>query len=238
MKKISLLTGLLLFVCSFSAQVNDVFAGKRFIEVTGTAETEVVPDEIFITITLREPNDNKEKNSIEKQEKELRDHIKSLGIDLSNLTLNSADADYGKIRAFKKDVTVSKSYILKVGNAEMVGKLYERLDKMNAHDAFVSRYSHTRILDLQKENRIKAIKASLEKVKYLLEAVSQQPGPPLQILETENYVQDGPQPVYRAYKNALQSYDSEAGGEDQAISFKKIKIRSGFIVKYEILNNE
>ncbi|MDI1354678.1 MAG: SIMPL domain-containing protein [bacterium] len=225
------------FVVSAQTPENSV-VGKHVIEVTGTAETEVTPDEIYITITLLERNEGKDKVSIDKQEADLRQLVKDLGIDAGNLTLAKADADYRKIKSFKRDVMISKSYLLKINNAELLSKVYERLDKMNAQDAFVSKYTHSGILELQKENRIKAIKAAKEKVDYLLSAIGQQAGQALQITESANYVEDGAYPMPRnAYLNASQSMaDGNPAGDTQELSFKKIKIRSSFIVKYEILN--
>lgn len=229
--------GLLLFILATAllrGQSNDPTLNKRFIELTGTSEMEIVPDEIYITITLMERGESKEKVSIDKQENDLKQSIKDLGIDLSNLTLNTADLDFGRIRVFKKDVLTSKSYLLKVSSAETVGRVYEKLDKMNAHDAYISSFKHSKILDYQKENRIKALKAAKEKVDYLLAAVGQQAGLPLQINEYDNYVQEAPmQPRYMA-KNAVMAYDANQAGEE--ISFKKIKIRSSIMVKYEIVS--
>jgi uncharacterized protein YggE len=236
MRKIILIAALAFYLDKTGAQTSEI-ANKRFIEITGTSETEVTPDELYITITLLERSENKEKITIEKQEADLKQNLKELGIDLANLTLSTADADYGKIRTFKKDVLISKSYILKINGAELLAKVYERLDKINAHDAYISRYTHSKILDLQKENRIKAIKAAKEKIDYLLSALGQQAGTPLEIRETENYVQDAPRQPRNMYSNAVQAYGSDKMLEESGeISFKKIKIRSGFLVRYEILN--
>jgi len=239
MKRIFLIATTCLFTLnSIKSQVSDnSLANKRFIEITGTSETEITPDELYITITLTERMDGKEKVTIEKQETELKKSLKDLGIDLNNLTLSKADADYGKVRKSNKDVLISKSYVLKIGDADMLAKVYEQLDKINAQDAYVSKYSHSRILDYQKENRIKAVKAAKEKVDYLLSALDQKAGAPIQITETDNYVQDQPPVPYgrMSTMNAIQAYSSDQGG-NSAISFKKIRIRSSFLVKYEILN--
>jgi len=245
MKKIVLIIAFIFGVNSLIGQNNDI--KKPFIEINGTSETEITPDEIYITITLLERSENKEKLTIDKQEENLKQNIKELGIDISNLTLNTADADYGKLKTFKKDVIISKSYTLKIGNADLVGKLYERLDKINVHDAYVSKLSHSKILEFTKENRIKAVKAAKEKVDYLLAALGQQAGAPIQITEVDNSIINSPY-NYRGGRssagymsNAIQSYGSY--GSDRfldegtnEISFKKIKIKSSFLVKYEILN--
>jgi hypothetical protein len=228
---------LLLFSVGVAQQLPE--NNKPFVEVTGTSETEITPDEIYIVITLQERMENKEKLLIEKQEQDLKENLKDLGINLDNITLNNANADFRKIRMNKKDVINSKSYTLKVSSADMVGKVYERLDKINAYDAYISRLSHSRILEFNKENRIKAIKAAKEKVDYVLNAVGKQSGSPLQITETDNVVHNGLYgPNYRAANNAqiFSSIDRISNDVSEEIAIKKIKIVSSFLVKYEILN--
>ncbi len=234
------LAGVLFFalVSTGLAQVTD--NAKPFIEVTGTSETEITPDEIYLSITLQERMEGKEKLTIDKQESALKQNLKELGIDLSNLTLNSAEADYSKIRKSAKDVLISKSYILKIAAADMLTKVYERLDKINAYDAYISKLTHSKILEYTKENRIKAIKAAKEKVDYLLAAAGKQSGSVLQITETDNSVIN---PFFGNYRGArggmVQAYSNVAtsmGDASEDISIKKIKITSSFLVKYEILN--
>src|SRR5690349_12706217 len=96
---------------------------KPFIEITGTSESEIVPDIIEVTITLQEYVEGKSKMDIGKQEENLRTQLSDLGIDSKQLTLVTAAADYQKIRMMKKDVVNSKTYLLKLRNAEMVGKV-------------------------------------------------------------------------------------------------------------------
>jgi uncharacterized protein YggE len=230
----------LFFVCCASvifAQTGSPLQDKPFIEVTGTSETEITPDEIYITITLKERAENREKLNIDKQEEALKQELRDLGIDLKNITLNSAFADYGRLRANKKDVINSRSYTLKVQSADMVNKVYERLDKIDAFDAFISRLDHSKITDHTKENRIKAIKAAKEKADYLLSAIGKQAGNPLQVMEAENWADNGPYPgnrgmLHKAMSNASSVLFDNAGGDE--IAMKKIKIRSSYNIKFEI----
>lgn len=225
-KNILTIFAICLFVGATSAQEN--INNKRFIEVTGTNETEVTPDEITLLITLAE---SKDAGAIQKQEDELKKSLKDLGIDLANLTLNSADADYQRVRAFKKDVVITKSYQLKITNADMVGKVYDKLDKINAKDAYILKIENSKIQDLNKESRIKAIKAAKEKVDYLLAAVGQQAGQPIEIHEQEIFT-----PMYAATFKRAATADYSGGDSGDDISFKKIKIKTSVNVKYEIVN--
>jgi len=218
----------LFFALLLTGKAQDNLSNRRFIEVTGVNETEVVPDQITILIRLTE---NKENGTIQKQEEALKTGIKELGISLSDLTLNSADADYQRTRILKKEVVVTKSYLLKVSSADMVSKVYEKLDKINVQDAFIQKIDHSKINDLKKESRIMAIKAAKEKADYLLTAVGEKAGQPIQISEQEMYT-----PVYTNMRYMAKAADAESVGGDDEISFKKIRIKSSVMVKYEILN--
>lgn len=211
---------------------------QPYIEVMGTAEKEVIPDEIYIGIIIREKYINKAKVTIEEQEEKLKNAVKLLGIDLTNLYLSDANADYVKIRWQKKEVLTKKDYTLKVSNATTVGQVFQELEKLEITDAFISRVNHSKIDSLRKEVKIMAIKSAKEKADYLLAAIGEQTGKPLVIKETE-----GSQGiVVRGSRSDAQSYfidgvkvrslqESEEKGE---IQFQKIKIQTNIYVKFSI----
>ncbi len=238
MKKISILICCVLMSCVTLAQtVNPVPS----IDVTGTSETEITPDEIYVAITLRERND-KEKTNIAKLESDLKQILKDLSIPLENLTLNEAYADYSRYKKAKKEVITSKNYTLKLKDVNTLTAVYERLDKMGVEDAYISKLNHSKLLEFTKENRIKAVKAAKEKAEYLAIAVGQTIGKALQISEQENFVNSSPYNNYRGrMSNVAQSYNGAANNsfsdvlsEEESISITKIKIRSAYFVKYEI----
>ena len=234
MKKIFVV---LVLCLTFVAQAQEPASQKAYIEVTGTAETEVVPDEITLRITLLERMEGKEKVTIEKQEAELKKHLKELSIDLASLSLNDAAADYNNIRKKTKNVLISKSYNLKLNSTTQLTKVYERLDLMNAYDAYIAKFSYSKIIELQKENRIKAIKVAKEKAEYLLAAISQTCGAPIQIIESENFA-EGENNYYgqpRVMRNVVQSYNIVESDNEGSIEFKKIKVRNAFTVRFEIV---
>lgn len=105
-------------------------AEQPYIEVTGVAEKEVIPDEIYIAIIIKEKSVNKTKVTIEEQEEKLKGAIKSLGIDLANLSLSDASGDYVKVRWQQKDLWPKKQYTLKVSDAATVDKVFQELEKL------------------------------------------------------------------------------------------------------------
>ncbi len=207
-----------------------------FIEVTGTAEKEIIPDEIYISIAIRERYVNKEKVSIETQEEKLKNAIKSIGINLNNLSLSDANADYVKIRWQKKDVLTKKDYTLKVTSAAMVGQVFLELEKLEITDAFVSKVNHSKMDSLRKEVKISAITAAKTKADYLLQAIGEQTGKPLIIKENEslgNHLSNTRGVVLE--KNYIFSNERLSSDDDnKEIEFQKIKIQTSIFVKFAI----
>ncbi len=78
---------LLMLVCLFglgsaaSAQAVER-SDTRTIEVTGSAETLITPNEFTFRITLRERIENKQKVTIDQQEARLKDGLAKIGVDM------------------------------------------------------------------------------------------------------------------------------------------------------------
>lgn len=203
-----------------------------YIEVTGTAEQEVIPDEIYIEITIKEKYANRVKVSIEEQETKLKEAIKSLGINLENLSLSDASADYVKIKWQKKDVLTSKDYTLKVSHASTVGQVFMELEKLEITEASISKVNHSKMDSLKKEIKIKAIKDAKDKADYLLNVIGEQTGKPLIIRENEIYpIRTLAAPLI---KSSRSNYDATIEEESNEIQFQKIKLQTSIYVKFSI----
>ncbi len=229
MKKLSILI-IALFTSFFAIAQK---AEKPSIKVTGSAEIEIIPDEIFISITLSERYDGKKKIDIEPQEQELKKAISSIGIALNDLKVANLEADYTKVRWSKKDVLASKNYELMVSDAETLGKVFKKLDELNVADAYVSRVSHSKIEEYRKEVKIKAIQAAKEKATYLLEAIDEKVGKPLWITEGRNISLGTINTRINMASN--RSISSYADKSDSGITFRKITLRYEITASFEIL---
>jgi uncharacterized protein len=220
---------------SYSQQGNSVVESP-YIEVTGTAEKEIIPDEIFIAITIRERVENKVKITIEDQENKLKTAVKQLGIDLSNLVLADADANYVKVKWQTKDVITQKDYVLQVGDANTVGLVFQELEKIQITDAYISKVSHSKIEELKKEVRIMAIKAAKEKADYLLEAINEKTGNAIIVRENDIYPTFTANSVsnYRKEKYNVGTFSDLISESKNEIQFQKIIINSSIYVKFLI----
>ena len=87
---------------------------KPFIEVTGTAYREIEPNEIYVTIRLKEFEENRQKTSLEKIEKDFYNAVKAAGIDRNRVELADAGSDLGKFRRKDKEAYREKSFQIKL----------------------------------------------------------------------------------------------------------------------------
>jgi len=215
------------------AQVSDQNV-KPFIEVVGNSEMEIVPNEIYISFTLKERMDGKNKITIETQEKELKKELQKAGFDLANLSLSDASAGFVPVKRKKQEVLTSKNYILKVATTTEVASAFDVLDSVEALNADISRVAHSEIEKYRKEVKIMAVKAAKEKAAYLLEAIGETVGKPLMIQERESYDDVMPVANYRMKAMAVMAESDMAPEELPELSFQKIKLKYSVFARFEI----
>jgi uncharacterized protein len=237
MKKYSFLLVMVMISITVLGQQLPVPEEKPNIEVTGSAEMEIVPDEIYVNIVLREKNKNNDKWKIEAQEDKLLQKLKENGFDIKNLSLSGADGElqYGVFR--KGRVLTEKRLSMKVKDAGEVNKLFQILDELEIEDARIVKTSNSQIEKFRKDVKIQAMKAAKDKADYLLTAIGEQTGKPLTIRE-QVYT------VYPEYSNVRQQVSEmfvhgevikqQANGFENEIAFTKIKVRYEIFAKFAI----
>lgn len=236
MKKYSFLLVMVMISATVFGQQFPGPEEKPNIEVTGTAEMEIVPDEIYVNIVLREKNKNNTKWKIETQEDNLLKKLKENGFDIKNLSLSDADGEsqYGVFR--KNRVLTEKRLLMKVKDAGEVNKLFQILDELEIEDAGITKTSHSQMEKFRKDVKIQAMKAAKDKADYLLTAIGELTGKPLTIREQTHT-------VYPAYSNVRQEGEmylegtvvkNQANGLENEIAFTKIKIRYEIFAKFGI----
>jgi len=207
---------------------------KPFIEVVGTGEIEVVPNEIYISFTLKERMDGKNKITIDSQEADMKKQLQKAGFDLEKLSLADASADFVTVKRKNQEVLASKNYIMKVVTTTEVALLFEVLDNVQALNACITRVAHSEIEKYRKEVKILAMKAAKEKAGYLLEAIGEAIGKPMMIQERETYDDVMPLANYRMKAMSTMAESEMAPEELPELSFQKIKLKYSVFARFEI----
>ncbi|MCL9806674.1 SIMPL domain-containing protein [Flavobacterium amniphilum] len=231
MKKLSLLVLVCISHLSFSQTPN--VPQQAFIEVTGTAKKEIEPNQIYISITLTEKSIDNKKYTIEAQEAKLNHILTELNIPKSKLTL--ADFSSSAITQKRKEIGIvqNKKFNLVLESGRQVSDLFDKLFSANIKEADVTRIDHTDILAYNKEVRIDAVKAAKTKAEYLLNAVGNKLGKPLEIVEEQdsndfNYYRGN------VYNEEFNANVSNTASPLSSSEFKKITVTFSYKVKYAI----
>ena len=227
----ALLISTLIFTNAIVSNAQQVIMEKplvKKIEVTGSAEQEVLPDEIFVTVSLREyfkDKDNKNKIDIMVLEKQLQKAVEEAGIPKENFTIGTING-YREWWGKKKPTTLleSKSYIIKVPNLYKIDGIISKVDDKGIAYTNIDRYEFSKIEQLRKDIKIKALQAAKEKAKYLLEGIGEQMGEALDIIEIDQSYT--PQPVYSnmMMRSARVEVAADAMPESN-VDVQKIKVR-------------
>ena len=233
MKK--LLTLAFVSLLSISAMAQQVDLRKK-ISVSGSAETEVTPDIIYISISLKEDlkdNNSKKKVEITTLENQLYDAVQKAGLDKGNLTINNLSS-YAIVTEKKKnpDYLASKQYRLKVSDLNKWNDIIGAIDPKGIAYTNIDSYDYSKIETLKKELKIKALQAAKEKASYLVEALGDKLGSVIDIQEVNN--EQYPQPMYRNVMMMKAESADMAGAAAPEIDFKKIKLNYIMNTVFEI----
>jgi uncharacterized protein YggE len=249
MKKIvTLLPGLLfinlLFAQSQPSTQPGCYPFPKTISVTGSAEMEVIPDEIFVQVDLREyKKKGEEKTELEKIKTDFLANCKAVGIADSSIAVASYDgynmANIWRRRKKEPDLLSSISYQIKFSNTKLIDDLVNRLDDEATKNFSIIRTSHSKIKEYRKQLKIMALKSAKEKAMYLTESVNEQLGSAITIIEpNESVSSDVLSGVYKSNSNVAGLINQEKfdtyGINDYGIDYRKIKLRFEVKVLYAL----
>ncbi len=226
MKKLFTFILISFFATSTFAQAVDL---RRKITVTGNAETEVTPDIIYFSISLKEYLNGKTKVSISTLESQLQKAVNDAGIAKADFTISNLSS-YNYVPEKKKnaDFLASKQYRLKLKDLNKVNKILDAVDDKGIESTGIDGYDYSGIEALKSELKLKALKAAQAKATFLLNGIGEKLGGAIDIQEINNEPMQ--QPVFRAMMKTANAEPTEPD-----IDFKKIKLSYQVQAVFEIV---
>jgi uncharacterized protein YggE len=224
---------LVLLLPAMAFAQNEAFKGEHFIEVTGSAQQEIEPNEIYTLIRLREFEENKQKVSLEKLDADFMKALKDAGIDKKRLELADAGSRLDKFGKKDKDAFREKAYQLKLTSAGELEKFLEKLEPVKVSQVSITKLHHSDYEKLKVELKMKALQAARAKAETLLKSIGSEMGKPLMIRdwEVEPYQ---PMMEMKTANVRMQSDDQAGFAPEDAIGFRKIKLQSQITAQFEI----
>jgi uncharacterized protein len=223
-------------VCAFTLTlIGQTQPERRVIEVSGSAERWITPDEFTFKITLNERIDKKEKITIDQQEAALRRELTTLGVDVAK-DLSVYDISSTYFRRKVRDVLGTKDYRLKIRDLKQISRLQDLADRLNVGKLELIESEHSEITRLRRETKMDAMKAAKDKADYLLGSIGQRTGKPVYIKEEDETAR--PSFTANTYSNIVSANFKRradtSDADDDALSFSQIKLRFVIVAKFEI----
>lgn len=237
MKKYFLpLTFILLSLNLFAQNERNPF--PKTITVAGSAEMELVPDEIYIQVILREyEKKGKGKIDIESIKKDFLNHVKRVGIADSLISIAAYDGynqhPWWRKKNRKDELYASISYELKLKSSKQVDDIVNGLDDEATQDFFIQRTSLSRLPELRKQLKIAAVKSAKEKAEYLSAAINEKVGEAVNINEPHEYYV----PYYNTRNSNAKMREGMAtdmAAASEPVDFRKIKLRYDVTVVFAL----
>ena len=235
MKK-SFLIFVMFFVWNlFSAQKN--FLDQPYIEVSASVDTLVVPDKIYVSITLNEA-DSKNKKSVEEQEKQLETILKKLKINTDkDLSVLGFSSDFKKYFLKGQNILKTKKYSLLVRDAYTLGNVIISLEEAGISNTEVEKVEYSKSKELLLELKSEAVRKSRITADKLVKPLNQKAGKALYISDT-NYggIEDYEYVTVRNIALQEMDYKRESASEEflRKLDFQKIKFSTTVYVKYQL----
>lgn len=224
MKKIMIIAAALLAIAGTAKAQNTNEIYQSYIQVTGNAELEIEPNEIYVKITVDE-NDSKGKVTVAEQERKMISALRNLGIDTDkNLQVGDMSGELQSYVLRKDRVQTTKSYILKVNSADMLGKAFKALGDLNISDMKLSKVTRDDLPALRMRLRAEAMKDAKNNADALAGAVGQKVGKAFNITDYNSF--GGGEIMYdqATYSRAKSANLEFAAEEDTSLSFRNLKL--------------
>lgn len=234
MKKLIIIIWTVLSISGYSQTKN--FIDQNFIEVTGNAEMEIIPNEIYLKIVLNE-KDFKGKENIEEIEKSMINKLMEIGIDVSkDLAIKDMVSNFKNYWIKASEIRSVKTFQLKVNDAKTAGTVFQELESIDISNITIDRVDHSQILDFRQKVKIEAIKAAKIKAETLTNAINQTCGKAIYIQELNPQVYKSSQKyATRAKSNIIIRQVSSMSKEIAPdIEFETIKLEYSILVRFEI----
>ena len=160
----------------------------KTITVSGSAEMEIIPDEIYVNIELREyQKKGDDKKDLETIKTNFLEACKTIGLPDSVISIYSYSGfnNYYFLKKKKRnpDLSANITSQVKFKSSELMDRLVEKLDDDATQNFTIVGTSHSKITEFRKQLKIKAVQAAKDKGVYLTEAIGEKLGEAIKINE-------------------------------------------------------
>ncbi len=236
-------TGLFTVLMAFSmyATSQTYQTNMKTIEVTGSSDRYITPDEVIFSIAIEEYweeefqgkkyEEYRTKVEIETIEAALMKELHAVGIEMNDITLKNAGNYY---RQRGKDFLVHKNIDISLSSFEKGNDLANRLKTRGIRSMTVGKMKHKDMELIKSEVQAEALQAARRKAEFLAAVVGKKVKDVLTIVEIDRNVGSIPRPQAYARGAAMMMAEDTSSGGAQYEHFQKIHINAQVRVLWEV----
>ncbi len=208
------------------------FIDQPYLETTAKVDSLVEPDRIYLSILIQEKED-RDRTSVEKQEREMAGALEELGIDLKKqLKIEDLASNYKKYFLRKKSVLKSKNYELVVYDGLTASKVLVHLEAKGISNVRLVKTAYSKTEALKLVLRSKAILKAQAQANSLVKPLGQALDKAIYI--SDKYYSNNYYP--RTMNRMKVAYESDGVVERPLdLEFSGIKVESEVMVRFSIL---
>ena len=224
---------LFLFICSHaSAQI----VNETYLEVTGTSEKEITPDNLEITITLNANENVRKENELQDKEKQIVDALREFNIPDSAVSIDKiAGHRYGYYKTNSNKYQISKVFKIQLNTITFLDDLIIRLFEAGASNVFISKMTSNSWKKVKIDAAKEALEIAKERAEEMAKTMDIEIGAPIQIKELPAGVMDFSMPyVADRYLYRAQGLSDYQQPTTENINVRKIILTYTASVRFSI----
>ena len=234
-----LILGVLITIFTIGiGKAQDVKSDLRFIEVTGSAEIKIEPDEIRFQIGIeeywkeefekgKEYKDYITKIPIEEIEKNLMLSLTQIGITKPQIIVKEIGQNWSRPG---KDFKKSKTIELILTNLSKMNEILAKVSVKGVNSMRISELKNKDLTKYREQVKIEAMKAAKKKAGYLLKSVDEELGRVISVIELDNNSGTIWSPRDMRSNTIMPSNSSSDSNENM----RKIKLKYEIKIRFEI----
>ncbi|PIE87532.1 MAG: SIMPL domain-containing protein [Bacteroidetes bacterium] len=229
---------LLFLVLSNFVNAQDI-NNLRFIEVTGSAEKKISPDEIRFQIGIEEYLKDEFKSRkvfkddvtlipLEEIDKNLMSALGDIGITNDQIIIKEVGRHWNRSgKYFKKSKTIE----LVLNDFSIVDRILTKVNVRGVNSMRITALKNKDIAKYREQVKIEAMQAAKRKATYLLESVGEKTGKIISVIELNDSPESFRRPPQNMYSNTVMPSDNSDGNGE---NMRKIKLRYEVKIRFEI----
>ncbi len=233
MRKFIFITFISVSVNLLHAQTKN-FIDQPYLETNATYTTEVVPDQIYLTIFISE-KDTKGKIAVEDLERKMVVQLESLGIDVKKqLSVQDLTSNFKTYLLKKRDVLKNKSYRLLLYDAKTTGRVILSLEKINIANIEIDKVLYSKLEALKIELKGKAILKAKKQAEVMLTPLNQKLGKAIYISDANTDISNVLSGKVMGINSPSIFNESYAKNKFADLEFDNIRVSSTVSVRFTI----